>query len=169
MRTITVASLVALLPTSYAFPPTPFADGVLINLTASGAPSPSCSWTLTSDNYFHNDASHLCVTASNPSSASGVVYLTDCGRANQSWTWVGAEIDGGLMYIGAGSQGQQCLTGVDPNNNPLSDAVLSTCTFAPWQQLTSDNDGNGTLSLNNLPSGRSNLFVCSPNVTQYSK
>jgi hypothetical protein len=165
MRTIFAASLFTLLPTTNAFPPTPFADGVLLNLT-SGPQSQSCSWTLTSDNLFHNDASHLCVTASNPSSASGVIYLTDCGRANQSWTWVGAEMDGGLMYIGENARGQQCLTGVDPRDDPPSAAVLSTCTFASWQQLTSDNDGNGSLSLNSLPGGHSELFVCSPNVTR---
>ena len=156
----TAFAFLALLPSTLAFPPTPFANGFLLNLTS--ACLPSCSWTLTTDAEFKNAASNLCLTASNPSSGSGVVYLSACGGMNQSWTWVGAEMDGGVMYIGGGAQGQMCLTGVDPSGDPPSATVLSACSFAPWQQMTSEDDGNGTLALENLPSARGNLYVCSP-------
>ncbi len=145
---------------AHAFPPTPFADGVLLNLSSSRAPS--CSWTLTAGAEFKNAISNLCLTAASPTTASGVIYLAACGGFNQSWTFVGADMDGGLMYIGANAQGQTCLTGVDPRDSPPSQIVLSACDFSPWQQLTSDNDGNGTLVLDSLPPFLGDLYVCSP-------
>lgn len=147
------------------FPPTPFEDGFLLNLTVSGGAS--CRFKNAQNGLLINDESQLCLTATDPSSANGVLYLADCGK-NKSfnkWTWVGAEMDGGFMYVGPGAQGQQCLTGVDPRASPPSAAVLSTCAFAPWQQLTSENDGNGTLSLDNLPGGRGALYVCAPDLS----
>jgi hypothetical protein len=145
-----------------AFAPTPFADGVLANLTA-GPRSPFCSWTLSPAGVFSNSGSGLCLAAADAPSARGPVYLSRaaCGNASQAWTWVGAEMDGGLMFIGAGARGQLCVTGVDPRSSPLSELVLAVCAFGPWQQLTSDADGNGTLTLANVE-GRDPLFVCSP-------
>jgi len=165
MRSLIVAALLTLLSSlALDFPPTPFEDGVLLNLTLTGGAS--CRFTNTEDGLLINDKSQLCLTATDPSSSNCVLYLADCkNKTFNKWTWVGAEMDGGIMYVGPGAQGQQCLTGVDPRGSPASAAVLSTCTFAPWQQLTSENDGNGTLSLDNLPAGRGELFVCAPDVS----
>lgn len=145
-----------------AFPPTPFADGVLANLTG-GPPSAFCSWSLSGAGVFSNSGSGLCLAAVDAPSAAGAVYLSRaaCANASQAWTWVGAEMDGGLMFVGAGAREQLCVTGVEPRSRPASALVIAPCAFAPWQQLTSDADGNGTLALSNVP-GRSALFVCSP-------
>lgn len=148
-------------PTVAAFPPTPYADGVLVNLTC--ADSPFCSWSLSPAGVFSNAGSGLCLAAADAPDARGPVYLSRaaCGNASQAWTWVGAEMDGGLMFIGPGARAQLCATGVEPRGSPPSALVLAACTFSPWQQLTSDADGNGTLSLGSVP-GRGTLFVCSP-------
>lgn len=156
-----LAGFLALATTS-AFAPTPFADGVLANLTA-GPRSPFCTWALSNTGVFSNSGSGLCLAAADAPSARDAVYLSRaaCGNASQAWTWVGAEMDGGLMFIGAGARGQLCVTGVDPRSSPPSELVLAVCAFAPWQQLTSDADGNGTLTLASIE-GRDPLFVCSP-------
>jgi len=154
----------ALASTAAAFAPTPFADGVLANLTA-GPPSLFCSWSLSPAGVLSNGGSGLCLAAADAPAARGAVYLSRaaCANASQAWAWVGAEEDGGLMFVGAGARGQLCVTGVEPRADPPSALVLAACAFAPWQQLTSDADGNGTLSLANVP-GRGTLFVCSPSV-----
>ena len=160
MRAPVLASLCA---AAAAFPPTPFSDGVLANLTA-GPPSPFCAWTLSPAGVFSNLGSGLCLAAADAPSARGAVFLSRaaCVNVSQAWTWVGAEMDGGLMFVGAGARGQLCITGVEPRSSPPSELVISACVFAPWQQLTSDADGNGTLSLSNVPGRSSALFVCSP-------
>jgi hypothetical protein len=153
----------ALAARAAAFPPTPFADGVLANLT-SGPPSPYCSWSLSPAGVFSNSGSGLCLAAADAPSARGAVFLSRaaCANASQAWTWVGAEMDGGLMFVGAGAREQLCVTGVEPRASPPSQLVIAACAFAPWQQLTSDADGNGTLTLSNAPGHSSALFVCSP-------
>jgi hypothetical protein len=144
-----------------AFPPTPFKNGVLVNLTGGPRDSPFCSWTLTTAGALTNDGSRLCLTAFDASTPNRPVFLSSCnGDGSQLWTWVGAELDGALMYVGPNARGQECATGVDPLKGPPSQLTLAPCSFAPWQQLTSDSDGNGTLVLENLPNGR--YFVCSP-------
>ena len=156
-------------PSSSAFPPTPFHGGVLANLSASsGAGSASCTWTLSPSGRYSNAQSGLCLTVLGAGGLPGsAVYLAPCGAANvtahgqQSWTWVGAEMDGAIMFTGE-SRGQECVTGVDPASAPPSELVLAPCAFLAWQQVTSDADGNGTLSLQNLPAGAPPLFVCSP-------
>ena len=145
-----------------AFPPTPYADGVLANLT-EGPASPFCSWSLSLAGVYSNVGSGLCLAAADAPAARGAVYLSRaaCANASQAWTWVGAEMDGGVMFIGAGTRGQLCATGVEPRSRPPSALVLAPCAFAPWQQLTSDADGNGTITLASVP-GRGTLFLCSP-------
>lgn len=147
-----------------SFPPTPFANGVLVNLTSGPRGSPFCSWSLSASGAFANAGSGLCLAVFNAAVDGAPVYLSPCNASSgaQLWTWVGAEMDGGLMFVGSGARGQVCATGVDPLRSPPSQLTLAPCTFAPWQQLTSDSDGNGTLSLEDLPAARPPLFVCSP-------
>ena len=156
-------ALAAAAATASAFPPTPFADGVLANLTDGPRSSAYCSWALSPAGVFSNSGSGLCLAAADAPSAAGAVFLSRaaCANASQAWAWVGAEMDGGLMFVGAGARGQLCVTGVEPRSRPASALVISACVFSPWQQLTSDADGNGTLTLSSVP-GRSALFVCSP-------
>jgi len=151
------------------FPPTPFHGGVLANLSASsGAGSAACTWALSPSGRYSNAQSGLCLTVLGAGGRRGsAVYLAPCGAANvtahgeQSWTWVGAEMDGAIMFTGE-SGDEECVTGVDPASAPPSELVLAPCAFLAWQQVTSDADGNGTLSLQNLPAGAPTLFVCSP-------
>jgi hypothetical protein len=141
-------------------PPTPFGDGFLLNLTATGAgapPAPGFMWTLLNDGTFvvnNGRGPAPCLTINGTQADVGVVlYAAPCldvdPDSRQQFTWVGATMDGMVMYTGP-ARGQLCATGVDLARAPPSQLVLDICSFAPWQQFTSDNDGNGTLQLASL-------------------
>ena len=168
LRGLLCAAAMLVARPAVAFAPTPYRDGVLVNLTAAGAGTPACTWGLTPDGLYSSaGAAGLCLTVAGAGGNRGsVVYLAPCGAANatasgqQSWAWVGAEMDGGILFAGQ-ARDEECITGVDPATGPPSQLVLAPCTFAPWQQLTSDADGNGTIALQDLPSGPP-LILCAP-------
>lgn len=144
----------------------PATTALCATLSEAGAGTPLCTWALSASGRYANAGSGLCLAVWGAGGAPGsAVVLAHCGvnasRGVQDWTWVGAEMDGGLMFLGE-ARDQECVTGVDPTVGPPSQLVLAPCAFTPWQQLTSDSDGNGTLSLSNLPGGAPPLYVCSP-------
>lgn len=149
-----------------SFPPTPFLDGYLANFTEAGdTPGPFCTWANLPSGLLLNQGSGLCLRT--VAASASTVYLTphcNASDPHQQWTWVGAEEDGSVMYAGADASAQLCLTGLAPLPPPPSALVLSPCAFLPWQQFTSDSDGNGTLSLRNLPGAQHDLYLCSPSL-----
>ena len=135
--------------------PTPFAGGLLLNLSAcpaaAAAGGTGARWRLTADGHLQSADNTTCVTVLACGTAPGALVfgyscVTDaCG--NQLWQWRGPATGGQVVSREAGAGGM-CLAAAPSPDAPGGLLSLQPCQpGAPAQTWALDAAGGGALSL----------------------